>query len=91
MEADIRKTPLEDEFRYHEIITEIYNHHPVGRQAIRLIDIINTKASALLTHVSIMLAVSTGLFAYISSNYLHHDKVTDIVTLVIFIEIVIYA
>jgi hypothetical protein len=61
MEADIRKTPLEDEFRYHEIITEIYNHHPVGRQAIRLIDIINTKASALLTHVSIMLAVSTDL------------------------------
>jgi len=63
VEADTRKTDVKDEVRYHEIIAEISNH-PMGLQAIRLVDVLNTKASALrLYYTQDFLCCAFGLLA----------------------------
>lgn len=53
------KTILADEKHYYEIATAVFNS-PTGAQVQRHSDIINHKAAAALTHISIMIAVSIG-------------------------------
>jgi hypothetical protein len=52
---------LEREKNYYTLITAVATL-PLTKQVLRLGDILNTKASALLTHLSIMIIVSTALF-----------------------------
>ncbi len=53
----------ENEIRYVTTVAEIAEH-PLGPQTMRLGDVLNAKTSALLTHVSIMIAVSTAMLFF---------------------------
>lgn len=54
--------PLRTEAYYYKLVTKMAQHR-LAEQVLRLGDILNTKAAALLTHVSIMIGVSTAILA----------------------------
>ena len=58
-----RSRIISAENRYYDVITQIRKRRS-GEQLFRLGDLLNTKGSALLAHVSIMIAVSTALFGF---------------------------
>lgn len=59
----MREDALKRELHYYEVVSEL-GDTPVGEQLMRHIDVINLKAAAVLTHLSIMVAVSVGIFAF---------------------------
>ena len=86
--------PLDDymnkEKQYYELVTTMVAAHPTCSQVLRLGDILNTKASALLTHVSVMIAVSTALFG-VAYN-LPSEKLSNKNTVLFFLslEVLLY-
>jgi hypothetical protein len=80
---------IEDERSYFEAIVKI-SSLPNGVQMLRHTDIINAKASAVMTHVSLMLAVCVGLFIGFD---LHkpNGQFEKIITLLMFVELLSYA
>lgn len=73
----------ENEKRYWEIIVEL-DSSSLGRCASQHADALNSKVSALLTHVSVMVAVSTGFFLALKLNPL------GLVDFIMAFEIAIY-
>lgn len=76
----------------HDYITKVteLETSPVGRMMFRLADGLNSKAAALLTHVSIMIAVSSVLFSYSLGPAFKRD-VPPFVSILLLFEIVTYS
>jgi hypothetical protein len=59
---------LQREEKYYKIVKQIVDETPYGEQLIRHLDILNYKSAAALTHLSIMIATSVGIFIFWSSR-----------------------
>ena len=53
--GNARQRAIKIETEYHTMITGELAAHPFAEQIFRFVDVLNVKASALLTHVSIMI------------------------------------
>ncbi len=81
--------PIEEELQYINKVAEV-EASPLGALTFRLADGLNSKAAALLTHVSIMIAVSSVLFSFSLNASLKRD-VPPIVAALLLCEIVTYS
>ena len=81
--------PIEDELHYIDRVAEIESSR-LGAQTFRMADRLNSKAAALLTHVSIMIAVSSVLFSF-SLNTPTLRDVPPIIGALLLCEIVTYS
>jgi hypothetical protein len=59
---------LQREEKYYKIVKQILDETPYGEQLIRHLDILNYKSAAALTHLSIMIATSAGIFIFWNSR-----------------------
>lgn len=82
-------TLTKDEQQYITKVAEV-EASPLGALMFRLADGLNSKAAALLTHVSIMIAVSSVLFSYSLSPSFKRD-LPPFVSDLLLCEIVIYS
>lgn len=81
----MRRTALERELEYYRMVRRMEEEEPIARQIFRHIDIINQKAASVLTHLSIMVAISLGIFLFSFSR-----SGAGYVNIVIFLEIIGY-
>jgi hypothetical protein len=81
--------PIEEELRYIDKVAEV-EASPLGAETLRIAEGMNAKAAALLTHVSIMIAVSSVLFSYSLNDSIKHTM-PPLVGVLLLSEIVTYS
>jgi hypothetical protein len=80
----MRKSTIDRELEYYKIVQD-FSEEPGGEQLLRHVDVINLKTASVLTHLSIMIGTSVGIFLF----FLEKSGV-NVITVLIFCELLGY-